>query len=868
MSGLEAIAALGLACNILQLIGTVGSTITVARNILETGEIDPDLEKHTNELTSLFQDAEGSLSQTSQHKGDKELRAAAGQVLKATREFGSELVKISGGASKGKIRQVIGGTVKGLWRRKKLDELEAEISRCRGMFESRLLLSLRHRIDLGALQQKESFGQLDNSLKSFIKGLSDGHTKLEELMKYQSTTLIDHVTEESRQTRQEISAAIEPVVQKMNHEEKQRFLGSLRYDTMNERRNRVEAAHPGTYKWIFYDSEAPNVDDGDDGDEDGDCDTRYVPKDGIPDFIKSASEKIYWISGKPGSGKSTLMKFMLENSRMADLLNKTSPTGASKIASHFIWAAGAPIQRSLRGTLSSLLFQLVTQDEGALDNLLSKCPNNPQRLSLGDWSDQQLAEALKIVCSSSRSVICLFIDGLDEIDSDDTDKVLAIIDDLCTLTHVKCIVSSRPEQIFSRHFRKLETPSLRMQDLTARDIRLYVRGKLRSWSHSPDRYHDVVKTLCEKADGVFLWVALALKSQRLSAEYEDDPEIVARRFKQLPNGLSELYSDMWDRLNDDKFIYGEEGAKYLNTYLTATHGVLDMDVSTMAFATHPALIMGSSKPPTPPILEHMERTLEKTAVWLEVRTAGLIEVNPKSETVELDASPEHCILFQVSWNRRPNHLFEHNLEFNVFIELPLKMLWEAYNWIKDELSTSFLDVVGSREDLMSAMPELKPRLIFIQCWDPPSKSLEFLDLYPEKYFSLKTEEDKRFVTTAVMQELVMAQEVQTWQEESSALPAFCNSRIADNCFETISTSQFEDILIERGHAFRPSQENPWPPAMFEGMAGPGVGENSGTEDYPSTPATKNGYNAQVYTWNMGGEEFKGVIEGDGLRVVR
>lgn len=488
----------------------------------------------------------------------------------------------------------------------------------------------------------------------------------------------------------------------MDSGEKQGLLYSLRYDTMNERFNRIELAHSGTFEWIFRQHtymNSPKTEEseinvqqtrdslgsGNDGehatdggaagegthsdkpvlearegrqDPDSDEDTDvgsdhgiredstgsqgsvYCPDFDIPSFVQSSTENIYWITGKPGSGKSTLMKFMVEASRMQSLLKQVFPTCLSVVASHFIWAAGTSVQKSLRGILSSLLFQILSRDDEALNRLASQYLHNPQRMSLNDWSEQQLNEALQTVCSNSRNAVCVFIDGLDEIEPRDANKILKVIDDLSALPYTKCIVSSRPEEVFSRYFTRRGARYLSMQNFTQMDIRRYAMEELSESIHDSERLREVVKILCDKAEGVFLWVVLAVKGQRLGAVYKDSPELLARRLEKLPMGLAELYSDMWNRLNEDKDIYGEQGAKYLNLMRmppTRCGGVLNFSTHLrMAFATQPALIRKSFQPSSLSFLEELEDIQEDHVVWIRVRTAGLIETETGESLREVE----------------------------------------------------------------------------------------------------------------------------------------------------------------------------------------------------------------------------------------
>lgn len=144
MSGLEGIAALGLACNVLQLIGTVATSITVARNILKSGTINSAFEGRNDELTKVFQDVQGSLSQVPAREVDEELRNVAEHTLKTTAELKAELAEILGSPLQGKTRRVIGGTIRAFLSQQKLDKLEEKVLTYQKAFELRLLLSLRY----------------------------------------------------------------------------------------------------------------------------------------------------------------------------------------------------------------------------------------------------------------------------------------------------------------------------------------------------------------------------------------------------------------------------------------------------------------------------------------------------------------------------------------------------------------------------------------------------------------------------------------------------------------------------------------------------------------------------------------------------
>jgi len=67
---------------------------------------------------------------------------------------------------------------------------------------------------------------------------------------------------------------------------------------------------------------------------------------------------MFWVSGKPGSGKSTLMKFMAHHHTTRSRLQAWADSQPLVIASHYIWSAGTSMQKSQQGLLQSLHFDI------------------------------------------------------------------------------------------------------------------------------------------------------------------------------------------------------------------------------------------------------------------------------------------------------------------------------------------------------------------------------------------------------------------------------------------------------------------------------------------------------------------------------
>ena len=72
-------------------------------------------------------------------------------------------------------------------------------------------------------------------------------------------------------------------------------------------------------------------------------------------------DQIYHISGKAGSGKSTLMKFLCQHSRVQQELNSWAGDNKLVFAQFFFWNSGDKLQMSLEGLYRTILFETLKQ---------------------------------------------------------------------------------------------------------------------------------------------------------------------------------------------------------------------------------------------------------------------------------------------------------------------------------------------------------------------------------------------------------------------------------------------------------------------------------------------------------------------------
>ncbi len=302
---------------------------------------------------------------------------------------------------------------------------------------------------------------------------------------------------------------------------------------MNDREEQVTEAHKQTFEWIF--------------------------DDGVHDFaswLQSEGQKLYWVNGLAGSGKSTLMRFLNEHRKTKQLVQSWGGKQRVAMASFFFWESGTVTQRSQAGLLRSILFQLLKRQPKLITSVFSELwselwvATTHKRIEiLGSWSlGQLLTPFLRFFELYKAHRTFILLDGLDEFEGDHR-TTLDLLDRLCKTADVKICVSSRPWDVFEKAF--VGVPTLRLQDLTFDDMSRYVYGKLgsnpqlrRMVEDKSEECGELVTDMVKRADGVFLWVSLAVRTL-LEAPEEDLTAMTLRyRLHDLPRSLDRLYQHL------------------------------------------------------------------------------------------------------------------------------------------------------------------------------------------------------------------------------------------------------------------------------------------------------------------------------------
>jgi hypothetical protein len=529
------------------------------------------------------------------------------------------------------FRQVL----KAFWDEDKILATYKRLESLRDELILRLSIITRRTTDLTALIQQEAFKKIDQQTAEIIQRLIQAPNELFASLDAQTLELASRHDESDAlaiRLQQETLTAINhlktatPAPHTTSHSlvqdnsaEKVResLIDMLKFRQMTDRESEVAIAHHATFRWILTDQDHSQA--------------AFSPL--LPWLI--SADGAYWISGKAGSGKSTLMKYLGSNQVVFDALRSWANPRHLIVASFYFWRSGTVLQRSQEGLLRGLLYTILSQRP----DLARTCfPDDFDRLVDGSRSITSMHPSLDLMTKAFRrlsrsdmgsSKIALLIDSVDEFEGDHT-EISAFFRDLASTPSFKIVLSSRAIPACVEAFEGL--PSLRLQDLTHRDIQAYVEATIGKHERmdmllSENRYEAsrLIGMILSKASGVFLWVRLVVNSLLDGFRNYDRISDLEARVNEYPTELGALYLHMFRNMEPR---YQSHAARLLRIVVRSIEVQKDkaLTVLQLSFADDENPSKAFSAPICP--MRDEERKARFTAMVgrMRSRCCGLIEV--------------------------------------------------------------------------------------------------------------------------------------------------------------------------------------------------------------------------------------------------
>lgn len=379
---------------------------------------------------------------------------------------------------------------------------------------------------------------------------------------------------------------------------------------------RVRHTIKDTFEWLFTD-QVPF--------------SRWLSDDG------GEYDAIFWITGKPGSGKSTLMRFAFEDSRTMSL--QPHKTEEHPMAYFFHLRGKSLVQKSLRGMLTELLYQILQKYPHSFELIRPiflevKTINQP-------WDIQSLSRAIlriphiRPAVPGSRDHITLFIDALDENQNqNDNNDLLKIFDDLLAAYSkakhkidspiLKICLASRPWPIFRKRLGDdPRVPSFAIHNFTTMDIQKYTKSRLITSTQMSNESQERQKAISRlstdiatRAKGVFIWVRVVVDSLHQDIIDGSPIQTLQKEVDKYPEELDDMYKFTLSRI---RMLYRLETTIIFKTLLASR---IPLNPKQLYIITQTC--SGLPQPVRYPLDESYD--VGDTISWLTSRSGGLIDM--------------------------------------------------------------------------------------------------------------------------------------------------------------------------------------------------------------------------------------------------
>ncbi|KAF2226691.1 hypothetical protein BDZ85DRAFT_53212 [Elsinoe ampelina] len=332
-----------------------------------------------------------------------------------------------------------------------------------------------------------------------------------------------------------------------------------------------------------------------------------------------------WLKGKPGAGKSTMMKFIVDTMRR-------QRRKRTIIISHFFDARRPGLQKTRAGLLRALLYQLLIRAEDLLLDFLDRCLERriDENCDLEDlvWHENILESELELIiqnASTTYSVIIL-VDALDECRGDviTTRSISVYLNDLCSITEdsehpLAVIVACRPWPEVMSGYDHIIT----VDECNIEDVRTAISHRLKGQELPQREVASIQRRIEERASGVIQWVLLVAARVVESTMNGADEETMIKVIDEAPQELYEIYGQLLATLSDDE----AEKTRHIMQWVCHARTPLSLDDLRVALVMDTDHLASTAEGTV--LLHEGCRSAEKMGKRVKLLSRGLLETKSK-----------------------------------------------------------------------------------------------------------------------------------------------------------------------------------------------------------------------------------------------
>ncbi|OTA96857.1 hypothetical protein M434DRAFT_43159, partial [Hypoxylon sp. CO27-5] len=307
-------------------------------------------------------------------------------------------------------------------------------------------------------------------------------------------------------------------------------LDTLTFPTMMNRQRNIWEALTNTCDWFYESAEFK----------------KWYSRNSVEDF-----HGLLWLKGKPGSGKSTIIK-----DAYLRTLELEGPRAT--VAAFFFNARGSDLEKTPLGCFRSIIHQICHQDRAVTDEFYETYRTYKSSLASNQevtWSQPELASFLKRIFKQKKTRrTIIFCDALDECEENaarDTVYFFAEIcrDALAAGVDLNICLSSRhyPSITVNKFLQIIIESSNRT------DIATYVHAKFSVFGKSEKEVvAKLISELIKRASGVFLWAVVVSNLLLQDLDTGQPIGMLLQRLGRVPAEMEDLYGNLCESLKPEE----------------------------------------------------------------------------------------------------------------------------------------------------------------------------------------------------------------------------------------------------------------------------------------------------------------------------
>ncbi|KAM5354925.1 hypothetical protein ACJ41O_001571 [Fusarium nematophilum] len=262
---------------------------------------------------------------------------------------------------------------------------------------------------------------------------------------------------------------------------------------------------------------------------------------------------LLWLKGKPGAGKSTLIKEAFRRAAM------DQDKSGYCTAAFFFSAKGHELEHSPIGLFRSLLHQLLPKNWELLQRFKQiwaekKVEWDQDQQRDGTWGEAELQPLIEYMFTTKPAAkTVIFIDALDECDPESIRPQAYFWRKITKSAHAAGVHLN--VCLSSRHFPSVtvsDCPEIFVEHHNSHDIATYVEQRFELGIAAQEPQWEYLRdSILDKSAGVFLWAVLVVDEMLRSWDDGKDLRYLLKQMDVLPEALETLFAQLFTGLGPE-----------------------------------------------------------------------------------------------------------------------------------------------------------------------------------------------------------------------------------------------------------------------------------------------------------------------------